>query len=509
MKKVPQPLTDLIISLIGALLLGAALAAFCPGSFWQSWLASGLLLLVSLFLLIRLWRKFTATKTLAVLILVTFLLRLAVGVVVYKVLPVSGYDTPVQNAGFLYADAFARDQAAFKLASSQDSLFQAFTKPDISDQYGGLLFMSTAIYRFLSPEAARPLLITLLAAFAMAAGAAFLWSAIQKRWTARIAVLACWIYAIFPDSVLLGSSQMREPFLIALACIGFWAMLQWQKMTWKALLIAAISTAAACLFSLPAGFIIAAILAAIFVMDWSLAQSNQKIKNIGFAVLAVLGIGAILAGWMWLKKTLYYDAYTTKIGSGWITDLISKYGEQWNIPFVTIYGLTQPLLPAAIFEPSLPFWVTVAILRAVGWYLALPLLIYGAFASWKAENKEHKWILVMLSIVFLIWVVVSSGRAGGDQWDNPRYRYILLPFMALIIAWAVENYKKTHSPWLWRWVAVIAVFLLFFMNFYANRYILGIGTQLPFLLMIGLIVVVSFLILGGSWLRDKLRARGK
>jgi hypothetical protein len=64
--------------------------------------------------------------------------------------------------------------------------------------------------------------------FAMTAGVAFLWSAAQKRWPKQIALYAAWAFALFPDSVLLGSSQMREPFIIGLGCLAFWAILDWQ-----------------------------------------------------------------------------------------------------------------------------------------------------------------------------------------------------------------------------------------------------------------------------------------
>jgi hypothetical protein len=509
MKNVNKFWLDLVVSFIAGAALGAVIAAFSAGAFWQGWLAAGVISFLVVFLLLKTWRKMGAGKTLAVLMLVTFFLRLAVGIFIYKALPVIGYDSPVQNAGFFYSDAQARDQAAYQLASSQSSLFTAFTHPDLSDQYGGLLFTSAVLYRFLSPDAARPLLITLLAAFAMTAGLAFLYATIQKRWTQPIALLASWIYALYPDGVLLGSSQMREPFLIALACISLWAVLEWQQKPLRAGIIPAIALAVACLFSVPAGAVVAAIIAAVFILDWATQQTNQTRKLIGLAILAGLSIAGIVVGWMWLKQTLYFDAYTTKIGSGWITDLMEKYGDQWNIPFVTIYGLTQPLLPAAIFEPSLPFWVTIAILRSLAWYASLPILLFGATSVWKAAKKEHKWLLSMFFIVFLIWVIVSSARAGGDQWDNPRYRFILLPFMSLIIAWTIEHYRQNRSPWLWRWAAVIGVFLLFFINFYANRYIVGVDTQLPFLFMLALIAGISVLILAGSLLWDRLHKRRK
>lgn len=506
MKKYSQPILDLILTLAGALAIGAVVSAFSVGSFWQGWLAAGVISWLVLFLLVRLWRGLGASKPLAALILTAFILRVALGIYIYTALPAVGYDTDVQNAGFVYSDAFTRDQVAFRIGAGDGSLFESFTNPESADQYGGLLFLTAVIYRFLSPDAARPLMVTLLAAFAMAAGAAFLYDAVRKRWSAGIALLTGWIFVLFPDGVLLASSQMREPFLISLACIGFWAVLQWRQKPVKAALLPLLCMAVGCVISIPAGLVLTAILAAILIIDWSASQEDRHRKAAGLAVLALLGAAAVVGGWMWLKDTLYYDAYTTTLASGWITKLIERYGQQWNIPFVTVYGLTQPVLPAAVFEPSLPIWVTIAVLRGLGWYLALPFLLFGLFASFKSEPKESRWTLVMLFVVFLVWVVVSSARAGGDQWDNPRYRYILLPFMSLILAWAIEQYRQTRSPWLWRWAACVGVFLAFFTWFYATRYLIGDIPSMPFLTMIILIVIIDGILLFGSILWDRYRS---
>ena len=231
MKKTNQPLIDLLIAFLGAAALGAVIAAFSSGSFWQGWLAAAVLAFVSLFLLIRIWRSLGSSRPLAALMLTAFLVRLAVGVFLYAALPAIGHDTPVQNAGYFYSDAFNRDQAAYQLAVDGKPLITAFTEPTIADQYGGLLFISALVYRILSIDVIRPLLIVLLAAFAMAAGAGFLYAAVKLRWSEKIALLAGWIFVLYPDGILLGGTQMREPFLIGLACIGFWAVLQWRLPT--------------------------------------------------------------------------------------------------------------------------------------------------------------------------------------------------------------------------------------------------------------------------------------
>jgi hypothetical protein len=222
----------------------------------------------------------------------------------------------------------------------------------------------------------------------------------------------------------------------------------------------------------------------------------------------MVSLVALAGGWLWLRSTLYYDSFTTMMQSGWVQALMRQYGQRWMIPFTSIYGLTQPVLPAAFTDPADFFWKTVAILRALGWYTALPFLFYSLFAAFKAKTSESKWLLVLFNWVFLIWVFVASARAGGDQWDNPRYRYILLPFMCLLIAWGYQNYRQTHSPWFWRWVAVVGEFLLFFMNFYLNR-MMNTGTKISFPLTIALVIVAALGILAGGYVWDRTRTRIK
>mgnify|MGYP001358308663 CR=1 FL=1 len=509
MKKLPRWVSDLLLSLLSGLVLGGILSGFCVGNFWQSFFAFSLFSWVGLFALIRAWRFFGAQRSLAILMAVALFLRLAVAVIGSSGLPKWGYNNEVNKAGFFYSDAYDRDKVAYQLAVSDKALFTAFTMHESVDQYGGLLFISALIYRTFSPDQARPLLISLLAALVSTLGIAFFWSALQKRWSLKISNTAAWILAIFPDAVLLGSSQMREPFLIALICIAFWAILDWQAHPLRTILITLPILGLSCLFSVPAGGIFAAILASTIVLEWSLSQKNSSLRKVGLFTLIVVGLAALAGGWLWLRSTLYYDSYTTMMDSGFVQDLLRrKIGVQWMIPFTSVYGLTQPLLPAAIMEPSIAIWKTIAILRGFGWYTALPLLLFAFFAVFKADTKESRWLLTLYSLVFLLWVVVSSVRAGGDLWDNPRYRYILLPFMALLISWAIYHYRHFRSAWLWRWIAVVFVFLTFFMILYVCRYT-GIHFIFSFTQTIFIIALLTFVILAGGLIWDMLKRHRK
>jgi len=127
-----------------------------------------------------------------------FGLRIFIGVLLFLALPVFGYDEAPPNNGYLYLDAYERDMDAWKLASSGKSLTAAFRSEFATDQYGGLLALSAAIYRFLSPDAHRPLLILIITSFFNVFGLPFLWKGIFKRWGEKTANVAAWIYALYP-----------------------------------------------------------------------------------------------------------------------------------------------------------------------------------------------------------------------------------------------------------------------------------------------------------------------
>jgi hypothetical protein len=171
------------------------------------------------------------------MVILAFVLRLGSGLVLQWALPRFAYNSPIELAGYVFADASVRDTQAWVLASSNASLGSAFEQEFISDQYGGLLALSAGIYRIFSPDAHRSYLIIILAAAAAALGVPFLWTAFRRKWGESTATVAGWIMVLFPESILLGSAQMREPFMISLAAIAFWSVLSWKLARRKTTLI--------------------------------------------------------------------------------------------------------------------------------------------------------------------------------------------------------------------------------------------------------------------------------
>jgi len=167
--------------------------------------------------------------------------------------------------------------------------------------------------------------------------------------------------------------------------------------------------------------------------------------------------------------------------------------------------LLQPVLPAAIFDSSNPVWQTVGVLRSLGWYILLPLLVFSLVPILKAHKEDQKYAWLWLFIITWAWIAVSSLRAGGDQWDNPRYRAILLLFQALLAAKAWVYYRETRHPLLIRIIMIEVVFLLVFMNWYAARYFPFIP-RLSFKLMVALIGLSAAGILSVGFYLDKRKS---
>jgi hypothetical protein len=508
MRKLSPIIKDLTLAFLISLGLGAALAACQPGAYWNSWFASSTLLWICLFVGICSWKALNGDRKLAVLLIVTFSTRLVLGVVLHQVLPQAGFDTEVQRAGYVYSDAFKRDQVAWQLAASGEPLGEVWTKDLGSDQYGGLLFLSTLTYRLLSMDTARPLLITILGAFCMTIGLAFLFSTLKQRWSERVALTATWFLALYPEGALLGSSQMREPFLIGFFCLGLWAVLSNASKPWKRWLGFAVAALGAAAFSIPAGMAMTAILIVVGIITRLTNKPSRKQAVLLWAGLGGLALVMLVGGWLWVKPTLYYDAYLTETSSGMISMLLKQIGEKWQIPFVAIYGLAQPVLPAAITDPSLPIWMILSIWRGLGWYFFLPFMLYSLVIVWKSKPFSLKWLVIFLLGAFLAWVAVSSMRAGGDQWDNPRYRAIFLPVQSLLFGWAVIQYRERRDAWFWVFQSLVWVDALLFTLWYLPRHGYW-GIEMPFFNMIVLVgsVSVLFVFAGlGLTLRNKRKS---
>ena len=497
----------LMVSLGAGVVLGALVAYFFPiGAFGANFLATGCLLSFSLFILLSAWRWAGAGRLLAWMTALAFFLRLGFGLFLSVVVPAYGFDNETQNNGYVFFDAYRRDDQAWDLATSTKPLLQSFTQEFYTDQYGGLLALSALVYRYLSPDVQRPYLILILTAFIGALGLPFFWKGVRARWGDGVAKIAGWIMVLYPESVLLGSSQMREPFLITFGAIAFWAVLYWKENRRVAAGVFVASIFGLALFSSRVVLVVLGVLAVWFWLEYFASAWSQRRQVLVWVIFGLAAVGMLFLSWEWLHISATFDLFTTCSNSGIVQQVTRQVNENLCVPFVVVYGLTQPVLPAALAENTLPVWKYMVVLRSLGWYALAPLLLYAFFAVWKARPAAERRILLWLAGFSLVWVVISSIRGGGDVWDNPRYRTIFLPWLALLAAWAWCWAAEHKDAWLPRLLAAEAIFLLFFTQWYLSRY-LRLWRKLPFWQMVILILVSCALVFGGSWLWDRWKAK--
>ncbi|MCD6576693.1 MAG: hypothetical protein J7K66_01610, partial [Anaerolineaceae bacterium] len=135
------------------------------------------------------------------------------------------------------------------------------------------------------------------------------------------------------------------------------------------------------------------------------------------------------------------------------------------------------------------------------WYLLIPLMATGFLLFWKQTDKKNKRIMLLFFVLIISWTLISSTRAGGDQWDNPRYRSIFLTWMAFTAGWAwVETITK-HSFWLWRLLLVEIIYTSFFIQWYLSRYYSSFN-RMGFLPMIKLLLAIGAVVIVGGFLFD-------
>lgn len=509
MKKIQQSFLIFCGSL--GVMSGAMIAYLNPGEKpLIGFFSAALLTSLSLFILGWLWHKLGGSRSLAWAVFLAFLLRLGIGMLLFISLPVVGYDEDPTNAGYLYLDAYRRDGDAWHLAESGAPLGTAFQEEFSTDQYGGLLSLSAAVYRVFSPDGHRPLLILILTSFASALGLPFLWQVVRKRWGEKTANVTAWLYALYPESVILGASQMREPMLIGLTAVAAWGVTKWQDNKKRSLLALGISFILMLFFSVKAAGAILAAMAIWFWLENIQPKAGKTWRGVGYLLLTAGILAGIFFSWSWLVDSSKWDLYLMESSSGRIQWEVELIGDKLRAPFIIGYGIAQPVLPAAITYPGIPINRAIAIFRSLGWYLLVPMLITSFLLLWKEKSKESKRMLLYFLLVSLIWTLVSSARAGGDQWDNPRYRSIFLIWMLIPAAWAYVTTLQKRSPWLWRLLILEFIYIGFFIQWYLSRYY-GLFKRMDFWPMVRLLGGIGFVIIVGGllydWASQKIRQK--
>jgi hypothetical protein len=497
----------LLFSLAAGAITGAGVAAVSEGAFLNGWLAAGVLSFGAVTLLALGWRWAGGGRKLALLLAAAFLLRLVLGIAMSLGVEFYGYDETVQRAGYIYADAFSRDQDAWSLASSSQPIWASFQKDFLSDQYGGSLALSALVYRALSPDAHRRFLILILTAFTFSAGLPFFWKAVKERWNESLAWLATWILVLYPESVLVGASQMREPFLLGLTMIAFWAVFAGRAQPRRALAVFAAAGLVMLAFSSRAAVIVIGALLVCAWIEYLDAITTRRWKWLGWVGLGLAALALVGLSWSWLKLATSYDAGLAVRNSGMVQAVLSQLDPRLHVAFLTVYGLVQPVLPAALTETAPAVWQTIGILRSAGWYLLAPFLFYAVFTCWRANPERDRRMLLWLALSSVLWLVLSSARAGGDQWDNPRYRVLFLPAIAIITAWGWRWSRQQRDAWIWAWVGADFIFVTIFLSWYISRFT-GAQNKMSFWEVVAIVLPAGLLVLVVGWFVS-LKRQGK
>lgn len=461
---------------------------------WLSLLAT--LLLGTLVLLAGWWalRRESPPRWLLVLMIGAAVLRLAAGAVWYVALPQFAHGSPSEKAGYIMSDANERDETAWRLGRSNKSLLQAFEIYRKADQYGGLLFLSALVYRYLGGPFHQPLQMVVVTAAFSALALLFTWAFARRAWGEKTAWLSAWILALYPEAVLMGSSQMREAFLVTLVAAAFYGLIRysqdhsWIGLAWigGALLLCLPLTPA-----LAAVLMVALVLTALIMAKTLFGERFYADWRLWLIIAGLLVLGLLTAwfSWqqfsprgrfdlvalatLWLRKSGEYQAYLSKHASGWIQKIFHSTPDWAHLPLLMVYGVAQPFLPATLIATSdAPIYRLIQPWRGIGWTLLLPFLIYAPLRAW--FRKGTGGFVKGLSVAVWVSILTAAYRGGADGWDNPRYRAAFAALQVALVAWVLVEQREASDPWLRRALVCTGLILAWFIPWYLQRYL-----QLP------------------------------
>jgi hypothetical protein len=525
-------LTGLVVVLLGgglAFFLAWVSSGFLAAPDWWSFagaILASLAILVIGWYLLRISESQPLPRWLAGLVLGAAVLRLAAGVIWMVALPSGGHGSSPEMAGYVMSDAYQRDQTAWKLGNSNKSLLKSFTDYHKADQYGGLLFISAGVYRYLGGAQHAPLLMVVFAAAISALAVLFTWAFARRVWDSRVANLAAWGLALYPEAVLLGSSQMREAFTIPLACAAFYGLARYrQQHNWVSVAWILVPILLYLPFSPPFAALLLALLglAALFMGPAIKLSSLVHQRWFWFlaGILAVTAAVGVWASWKqlapgvhnplelvpwWIQKTAEYQVHLTKITSGWIQKIFKNTPTWTHVPFLVGYGVLRPFLPAALIVTSQSaVWPWITLWRALGWTVLLALLLYAPLRAW-VKNNTDRFTRILLIIAWLT-ILLASFRGGGDQDDNPRYRAAFIGIQIALAAWAWIEQRRLADQTFRRVMVWLGLILAWMLPWYLRREYPIYWPVVDLFKTLGLGVATAALYTLWDWVRRQPRAR--
>lgn len=495
---------------IGAL-VGAAVALFDQPAPW-AWVVYLLLGVLAAEIMRRLWAAIVGgdrPRGLMAAVITALVLRLALSVAWAALLPAYGNDVPPHDAGVFYPDAFDRDRSAHAIGRSENSLLAAFDFAK-GDQYGTLLFMTSAVYRVFGPEVEATEIPNAVAAFFGALAVLLTWGFAFRAFGARVAAVAAWFVALYPEAILLGSQSMREPYVMAglAAALYGYALAREGRSHSSAGWIAA--GCVLCLIVSPPFAVISVLVVALgWLWEGRVRGLAARLATIVLGTIFVVALALTIRAWSNLLSgsPQPMDAISTWLAGGWYELnellLVSGFAQQifdlappWaHVPLVTLNGLIQPLLPAALMDNTgVVLTRIVMIWRSLGWFVVLPVLLYAPAATVRREGWRS--LASYLTFVVIFSTVFLSYRFGGDQWDSPRYRAALLPILATLAGWVWVSARQRKDRWLVWLSSLVALETVVIGWWYAGRYYHIPRLSLYPTLLIAAVAGVALLIAG-------------
>lgn len=457
----------------------------------EGWGSFFIVLLLGLGVILGTWtalgrdQRLSPPKWLLWLVIGAALLRLCLGAFWFISLPVMGYGSRVEKQGYVMADAQSRDRNAWFLADSSKPLWTAFRDLRQVDQYVGMLYLSALVYRYLGSGYNQPLLMVVISAAVSSLAVLFTWAFVKRGLGDRAAPLAAWLVALYPEAALLGSSQMREAFLMTLVAMASYGVVRfWQDRDADSLAWLLGGLVLMIPFSPPAAaFLFLIIIVLAFAMEGRRVFHQMKFWLLLSGLVIVAGIGLWLV-WdsiapkgvsnpfaligSWLQEAVRWQTLFVKRSSELVRSIFRMTPDWAHGLILMAFGIAQPFLPAALLDDGLPIWRGIAIWRAAGWTVLLPFLMAVPFLLWQRSNQRR--LLVGLTAIVWFGILLASLRAGGDLWDNPRYRVTLISLEAALAAWTWIEVRRQESPWLRRSFVSLGILLAWFFPWYFQRY---------------------------------------
>ncbi|MBN2085581.1 MAG: hypothetical protein JW748_10195 [Anaerolineales bacterium] len=437
-----------------------------------------------------------------------------------------GYASNRDLKGLIQLDAINAVDTAWISAQPGNSLLGAFHRGP-GDNTGGITMMGVVVFRLLSMDLERTLLLGLFASVLTSLTVIAVYRLGRGFFPPGVAKAAAVIAAVYPEAVMIGSSHQQLGYItlvFSMALLGLAGIIRNVEPAAGDPALPGRRHAVILLGSMIVlGFFVGyqfSILGIICAAAFALWLSDPK-KRIGRilwigagAVVAVLGVIRVLsmldiipADWDPLfaqYRFLYgmawdeFDKLKAAGGGDFFQTVLITMEKAPAFILAAVYGLVRPALPAAIgyrntsAEGGL-FWQLLNLYRSLGWYLLLPLLLYGTWKSVRGLLARKPETILML--IFWIVALVGSYRAFGDEWDNPRYRLFAIAPMALLAAWGWITQREQKDPWFMRIVIPFVTATVSLTVWYILRdYAMLNFPAVPSIALIGVITGIAFVL---------------